>query len=524
MLQLGRLRCSGFAMPRAVGASALAPVATCSDTWIQTALVVALGLRLFRLDAASLWFDEVYTARWIALPWGGMLRQVLSDNHMPLYFVLLKAWSGIAGFSPSALRLPSAVASWATVPLTAAVAATLADRTAARWAAWLSALSPYLLHHAQDARMYALVAALAAVHLLQLSRYLTERTPALRAGFVMTSVGLVCTHYYTLFLLIGELLVMAVYGRRPLRSWVPAAAGTGVIVAAALCMAAVLPRHSAGGTYEIGWLTFPGLVWALVSGYVLVPSSEALHARGLSAALPYVPLAVAVLPALVACAARGIRALGAHARVLVVLLLMATLLGPFVAQLVVDVGVNPRYAAASAPLLIVMLAAGAPRQLSLSARSAAIGALGLTMIVGCALHLRNPGHGRADVRAAGAWLDAHVGVNEEIVVTSNEMLTLARFHWPARPARLYPDAKVVANAATAGALADRFPFPGPDRAIYVIGRAWVSDPSEDLQGALRRRYASCGGTKVAGIRILCLRRPQVEPDSASQTDRSTSRG
>ena len=38
------------------------------DGWVAAALLTALALRLLRLDAAPLWFDEVITARWIMAP------------------------------------------------------------------------------------------------------------------------------------------------------------------------------------------------------------------------------------------------------------------------------------------------------------------------------------------------------------------------------------------------------------------------------------------------------------------------
>src|SRR5262245_43544623 len=127
------------------------------DRWILGALLLALFIRLTHAGTAALWLDETITASWIRLPWLDMLRSVLGDNHLPLYPALIKAWSSLAGTSGWALRLPSVVCSWATVPLIAALAWMVLGQVQARWAAWLTALSPYLLQHAQEARMYALL-------------------------------------------------------------------------------------------------------------------------------------------------------------------------------------------------------------------------------------------------------------------------------------------------------------------------------------------------------------------------------
>ena len=92
------------------------------DPWILGAMVVAIGVRFARLDDAPLWFDETLTATLVRMPWGQMVQSTIVDNNLPLYFLLLKAWTVLAGASPWALRLPSAVFSWAMVPLCAGIA------------------------------------------------------------------------------------------------------------------------------------------------------------------------------------------------------------------------------------------------------------------------------------------------------------------------------------------------------------------------------------------------------------------
>src|SRR4051812_27295218 len=151
----------------------LIPLKSRFDPWLWSALVVAIGVRLTRINDAALWLDETFTATWVQLPWGEMVRNVLADNHLPLYFIVVKLWASVVGLSPWALRLPSAVFSAAMVPLTAAIADTINGRRTARWAAWLVALSPYLLQHAQDARMYALLGFWGAVNTLLLARFLS---------------------------------------------------------------------------------------------------------------------------------------------------------------------------------------------------------------------------------------------------------------------------------------------------------------------------------------------------------------
>lgn len=96
---------------------------------------------------------------------------------------------------------------------------------------------------------------------------------------------------------------------------------------------------------------------------------------------------------------------------------------------------------------------------------------------------------------------------EEILVTSNELAYLAAFHWPTRRFRVYPDRRTVMGAENVGMVAAGLPFTNGDRVIYLIGRAWASDPAGALPPVLLERYPSCPGAEVRGIQMLCLVRP-----------------
>jgi hypothetical protein len=171
----------------------------------------------------------------------------------------------------------------------------------------------------------------------------------------------------------------------------------------------------------------------------------------------------------------------------------------------------PRYFATAMAPFLILLGTGAAGSLTTRPRALAVVALFALMITGCVRHLMDPGHGREDVRAAALWLDAHVPVDEMLLVTSDEMAELARYHWPKRHLQVYPAPGVVVTADTAAAVVDALPAPGRGPIIYVFGRAWLSDPSGALQRELARRFRSCGGTDLRGVRILCLEPSDAAP-------------
>jgi mannosyltransferase len=474
------------------------------DPWILGAMLVAIAVRLARLDDAPLWFDETLTATTVRMSWAQMVQSTIVDNNLPLYFLLLKAWTVLAGTSPWALRLPSAVFSWATVPLCAGIAYTFKDKAAARWAAWFAALSPYLLQHGQEARVYALLGVLAALNILLLARFITGRSIRLGVACLLVNIALLATHYYGVFLIGAELLVLALVCAQRWRAWAPAMAASCLLSLLLAWPAWFVADGNVGGNYQMNPLWLPGMMWSLISGYTLLPTSAELHAQGARAALAHVPIAAAGLFAVAILGVAALRSTPKPALFTLITILLVVMLAPFAAGALARIAVNPRYAMAALPALLVLLAAGAPENPKQRLRSLAAGLLLLILSGASALHLAEPGHGREDIQAAGIWLDVNVPAADEILVSSEEMALLARFHWPTRRFTLYPEHKVVADSSNASRLAAAAPLSRSNRTIYLFGREWLSDPNGALRAALKARYRTCPGSEARGIQLLCF--------------------
>ena len=112
------------------------------------------------------------------------------------------------------------------------------------------------------------------------------------------------------------------------------------------------------------------------------------------------------------------------------------------------------------------------------------------MLLGVARHVADPGFPREDIIGASEWLDANVSNDEELLVSSDEMAYLARFHWPQRRLTVDPPPGVVVSDDKADAVVNQLPSVGTQRVIYIFGRAWLSDPIGALQRTLRERYRS----------------------------------
>jgi mannosyltransferase len=177
------------------------------------ALLVLLALSAFlrtRALDASLWIDEGISAGIASHPAGeipGLLRQ---DGSPPAYYLLLHAWTEVAGTSEAALRAPSLAFALLTIPAALWAGWSLFGRTAGWICALVAAVLPFLTVQAQETRMYALVALLSVTATgAFLHAFIFGRKRYLPV-FALLLALLLYTHYWALFLALGWLAVLGV--------------------------------------------------------------------------------------------------------------------------------------------------------------------------------------------------------------------------------------------------------------------------------------------------------------------------
>ena len=121
--------------------------------------VLAVLLRVFRLERLSFWYDEVVT---MTVARAESFREVIATldridaTRAPLHPLLLHVWVRVFGDSEFSGRGFSAVCGIITVAMVYRIARRLYDSQAtAFFAAWLAAISPMLVVYSREARMYA---------------------------------------------------------------------------------------------------------------------------------------------------------------------------------------------------------------------------------------------------------------------------------------------------------------------------------------------------------------------------------
>ena len=162
---------------------------------------VAFGLRLYRLDGQSLWFDEGFALHLASQS----LPQIIENNPvgmLPLHSVTLHFWLELVGGSPFMARFFSLFFGVLVVALLYLLGRSLATPGTGVIACLVGSISPFLIYYSQEARTYALWLFLSLFSAYLLLRVL--RRPERLRGWLLyagaTTLALY-THYFTVFLL-----------------------------------------------------------------------------------------------------------------------------------------------------------------------------------------------------------------------------------------------------------------------------------------------------------------------------------
>ena len=166
-------------------------------------LLLAFGLRFYRLDAQSFWNDEGNSARLSERSVALIIEGTASDVHPPLYYLILRGWRELVGDSEFGLRSLSAYAGVLTVVVTMGIGKRLLvnGKRLAMVAGFLTAVHPALIYYSQETRMYALLglwAVLATWLLLRLGDWEigSLRFWRLVVAYVLCLAAGLYTHYF----------------------------------------------------------------------------------------------------------------------------------------------------------------------------------------------------------------------------------------------------------------------------------------------------------------------------------------
>ncbi|HVN54225.1 MAG TPA: glycosyltransferase family 39 protein [Anaerolineaceae bacterium] len=129
------------------------------NTTLLLAGVLAIGatLRWFFSNQRGLTYDDTFSYFLSSQPLGKIVAGTAADTMPPLYYFFLHFWMRL-GQEVWWLRSLNILISLATIYLLYCLIRSVASPQAGLWAALIAAISPFQIYHAQDIRMYALLA------------------------------------------------------------------------------------------------------------------------------------------------------------------------------------------------------------------------------------------------------------------------------------------------------------------------------------------------------------------------------
>ena len=211
-------------------------------------LLLGMALRLYRLGADSLWYDETISVYLAGSPLGELIRHTAGDIHPPGYYVLMRGWLLTTGYptghaDPGGIGLEFMAAFFslacgvALIALVYSLARAIGGRTSSLAAAAVVAVSPYNIWYSQEARMYTLAAGLGLLALYALlsgagliggpRRGRAGRFAPWAAYALAAAAGLYTVYYFSFLLLALNLWVLVLMlfrkiGRAHILSWLAA--------------------------------------------------------------------------------------------------------------------------------------------------------------------------------------------------------------------------------------------------------------------------------------------------------------
>ncbi len=263
--------------------------------WPLAALtVLAAVLRLTTLGAQSFWYDEAFTSVHVLHPSLFTTLEWLpkTENSPPLWYLIEWFDYRLFGSGAFALRLPSALAGIALVPVAWATARELADRAAAIACAALVTVGPLFVWYSQEARVYGLFMLTSGLALLAFVRVLREPSGRRFAWFAAAGALCLLTHYFAVFIL-AAMGVWLLADPRTRRRSLPALA---VLALVGLALLPLISAQGGRGTQWIGRWALTARIEA-IPDYYLTGYSGARLGRSIEALVALPLLAVLALGA-----------------------------------------------------------------------------------------------------------------------------------------------------------------------------------------------------------------------------------
>ncbi len=489
-------------------------------TVLASVVALAAVLRVLHIGAQSLWIDEYFTLE-VATPKPGYpLWQLLRYNiHGPLHAFVV-AMFRLVSDGDGWLRLPSAIAGTATVPLLFAWMRPRFGARAALWGAFLLAINPLHVHYSQELRNYAFAVLFVMAGAVGVDRLLARATRARTAALAVAAAASVLSNFSATFSFVVHTLSYFKRGRVS-RATVARWAGVTLLVVALISpwiyrlstyvdlgrlATPIRPGELDAAERLRGDTTFriesvPYAAFAYSVGLTLGPSLRELHdvpsLGGVLARHGAIIAWVGVLFAslLVLGIARGARTYGRWAVVEPLLYVGIPLVATLVLNWQNAKAFNVRYVLVGLPMYLSLIAVGIA-----SLRGRREWAAAFLVAATCAASLWNyyqdPRYAKEDVRDAVRAVEARIAPGECIFAPTVWQIVAHYATSDAPVLYVYGEPESMMQDQLANL------FVQCDSLWYVRARPWVDDPSGRVLAEIDARYVRVETLEFPGVSAI----------------------
>ena len=383
--------------------------------WTLAIILIAFGLRVYRLGDQSLWFDEAFT--WwtsaVVLPADFVPFLLPYGAYTPTFYLMMR---GVAAISTSefVLRFPALIFGVLSIPAIERVGRRVGGPTVGQIAALLLAINPFHVWWSQDARMYTMMAFFALVAMDGFMRAMDGK--GWRRSIVASAAAYL-TLYLTLFVGYIQLVWWLPRFRRHARRFRHWFASHFVAILPLVPWFILYLSQPVRGLAAVGWIPKPSIIAPLLTVWNFTSADIDTWS------LPVIVIAVVV--AVVAV-------LGIRSRLRWRSLLLAWLLVPPLSAWVLSLRVPSyldRYFAFSQFPWLIIVALGLTTLRSRRVAWIAGGLIaGLMLTNTLRLHL-DPAYAKEDWRDAAAILNTQVQAGDRIGVQDAETSVGLRYYY-----------------------------------------------------------------------------------------------
>jgi hypothetical protein len=481
-------------------------------------ILLAAALRLFRLGSQSLWVDEMLTLT-VATPKPGFpVGQLLLHNiHGPLHTAVV-ALMRAASENDAWLRLPSALAGIASVPLLYLWVRPRGGPVMALWAAALLAVNPLHLHYSQELRNYAFAVFFVLGSCVLLDRLIERWSTGRAAAFAVCASAAMLCNFSACFSFLVQAVIFVRAGiprSRALARWMLVTALVVVItspwiyrittyvdlakLATPVEPGALDPAERLRGDTTFRWESIPYTFYAYSVGFALGPTLSEMHGE-LAPTVARHRVAITWTAVVFGLAAGAgmlslLRRRGVWTSIEPVLYVAVPLAATLILNWQNAKAFNVRYVLVGLPMYLTLVAAGIAAAKG-RRRMAAAGLVLGTCAAALFHYYADSSRQKEDVRAATRFVEARLAPGECIFAPTVWQIVA---HYQTRPAPLHYIYREPAGLMDRQ-LQDLYAF--CPSFWYLRARPWVDDADGHVMSALESHYRADSEMSFPGVRAI----------------------